>query len=86
MRFGYGDPRTSYFLLPTSYTYFHIRDSRQDAFLKKGQGVGKTYNSLAPMLRIDYILPDTSFIVQQFDMVDENLSDHAMLVTDLKLK
>jgi endonuclease/exonuclease/phosphatase family metal-dependent hydrolase len=72
--------------VPTSYTYFHIRYSRQDAFLEKGLGVGRTYNSLAPMLRIDYILPDTSFTVQQFDMVDENLSDHAMLVTDLKLK
>src|ERR1044072_801753 len=72
--------------VPTSYTYFHIRSFRQDAFLKSGLGVGKTYNSLAPMLRIDYILPDTSFIVKQFDMVDENLSDHVMLVSDLKLK
>jgi endonuclease/exonuclease/phosphatase family metal-dependent hydrolase len=72
--------------VPTSYTYFHIRSNRQDAFLANGLGVGKTYNSLAPMLRIDYLLPDTSFTVQQFDMVDENLSDHAMLVSDLKLK
>jgi endonuclease/exonuclease/phosphatase family metal-dependent hydrolase len=72
--------------VPTSYTYFHIRNKRQDAFLAKGMGVGKTYNSFAPMLRIDYILPDTSFTIQQFDMVDENLSDHVMLVGDLKLK
>jgi endonuclease/exonuclease/phosphatase family metal-dependent hydrolase len=55
-------------------------------FLQKGLGVGKSYNSLAPMLRIDYILPDTSFEVKQFDMTDENLSDHSMLITDLKLK
>ncbi|MEO8710649.1 MAG: endonuclease/exonuclease/phosphatase family protein [Parafilimonas sp.] len=72
--------------VPTSYTYFHIRKNRQDAFLKNGLGVGKTYSSLAPMLRIDYILPDTSFTIKQFDMVDENLSDHVMLVSDLKLK
>ena len=72
--------------VPSSYTYFHIRNLRQDAFLIKGLGVGKTYNSLAPMLRIDYILPDTSFNIQQFGMVDENLSDHVMLVSDLKLK
>ena len=72
--------------VPTSYTYFHIRNNRQDAFLKRSLGVGSTYNSLVPMLRIDYILPDTSFTVKQFDMVDENLSDHAMLVSDLKLK
>ena len=72
--------------VPNSYTYAHIRNLRQDAFLKKGLGVGKTYNSLAPMLRIDYILPDTSFIIKQFGTVDENLSDHVMLVSDLKLK
>ncbi|MBV9963825.1 MAG: endonuclease/exonuclease/phosphatase family protein [Parafilimonas sp.] len=72
--------------VPTSYTYFRIRGKRQDAFLQNGLGVGKTYNSLAPMLRIDYILPDTSFTIKQFDMIDENLSDHAMLVSDLKLK
>jgi endonuclease/exonuclease/phosphatase family metal-dependent hydrolase len=73
--------------VPTSYTYFHIRGKyRNDVFLKNGLGVGKTYNSLAPMLRIDYILPDTSFDVKQFDMTDENLSDHSMLITDLKLK
>ncbi|MFT4153257.1 endonuclease/exonuclease/phosphatase family protein [Parafilimonas sp.] len=72
--------------VPTSYTYFRIRNTRQDAFLKTGTGVGKTYSTLAPMLRIDYILPDTNFTVKQFDMVDENLSDHVMLVSDLQLK
>jgi len=72
--------------VPTSYTYFNIRNLRQDVFLKTGWGAGKTYNSLAPMLRIDYVLPDTSFTIKQFNMVDENLSDHVMLVTDLKIK
>ncbi len=72
--------------VPTSYTYFNIRSHRQDAFLKNGLGVGTTYNSLAPMLRIDYVLPDTFFIIKKFDMIDENLSDHIMLVTDLQLK
>lgn len=72
--------------VPGSYTYFHIRGQRQDAFLVKGFGVGRTYISLAPTLRIDYILPDNNFIVQQFDMVDEDLSDHIMLVSDVSLK
>jgi endonuclease/exonuclease/phosphatase family metal-dependent hydrolase len=72
--------------VPNSYTYFHIRGLRQDAFLARGFGVGKTYNALAPTLRIDYILPDTTFNIHQFDMVDEDLSDHSMLVTDISLK
>ncbi len=72
--------------VPNSYTYFTIRGLRQDAFLKKDFGIGKSYNALAPTLRIDYILPDTTFTVRQFDMVDEDLSDHFMLVSDVSLR
>lgn len=72
--------------VPNSYTYFTIKGEKQDAFLKKGFGIGRTFISIAPTLRIDYVLADKRFDVLQFDMVDEGLSDHIMLVTDLKLK
>lgn len=72
--------------VPNSYTYFHIKGARQDAFLKKGFAIGRTFIALAPTLRIDYILPTLQFEVKQFDMVDEALSDHIMLVSDLLLK
>jgi endonuclease/exonuclease/phosphatase family metal-dependent hydrolase len=72
--------------VPNSYTYFHIRGNYQDAFLKKGFGIGRTFISLASTLRIDYILPDPGFQVKMFDMIDEGLSDHIMLVADLQLK
>ncbi len=72
--------------VPNSYTYFHIRGDRQDVFLATSLGIGRTYLALAPTLRIDYILPDNNFKVLQFDLVDENLSDHLMLVADLELK
>lgn len=72
--------------VPGSFTYFNIRNKRQDAFLVKSFGIGRSYVSLAPTLRIDYILPDTNFTIHQFDMVDEDLSDHIMLVTDISLK
>ncbi len=71
--------------VPNSYTYFNIKGNWQDCFLKKGFGIGRTFLSLAPTLRIDYILADDHFTVKQFDMVDEDLSDHVMLVTDLRL-
>ena len=70
--------------VPTSYTYYTIRGERQDAFLKQGLGVGKTYIQISPTLRIDYVLPDNNFSITNFDMLDENLSDHFMLITDLK--
>lgn len=72
--------------VPNSYTYFHIRGKRHDAFLKTSLGIGRSFLALAPTLRIDYILPDTSFVVKQFDLIDEDLSDHLMLVTDVQLK
>jgi endonuclease/exonuclease/phosphatase family metal-dependent hydrolase len=69
-----------------SNTYWKIRGNRQDAFLAKGFGLGKTFNSLSPVLRIDYVMPDNYFEVKQFDLVDEKMSDHKMLVADLMLK
>jgi endonuclease/exonuclease/phosphatase family metal-dependent hydrolase len=72
--------------VPNSYTYFHIRHDWQDVFLKTSLGIGRTYLALAPTLRIDYILPDNNFTIHQFDMMDEGLSDHLMLVTDLSLQ
>jgi endonuclease/exonuclease/phosphatase family metal-dependent hydrolase len=72
--------------VPNSFTYFHIKGKRQDAFLKKNFGIGRSFISIAPTLRIDYILPDNNFDIQQFDMIDEGFSDHIMLVCDLQLK
>ncbi len=72
--------------VPGSYAYFRIKEGRQDAFLQKGFGIGRSFVALAPTLRIDYILPDSHFDVLQFGMIDENLSDHIMLVSDIRLK
>lgn len=72
--------------VPNSYVYFHIRGNRQDAFLASSFGIGKSYSALAPTLRIDYILPDNHFNVNQFEMVDQGLSDHHLLVADLSMK
>ena len=72
--------------VPNSYAYFRIKGQRQDAFLQKGFAIGRSFIALAPTLRIDYILPDRKFEVKQFDMIDESLSDHIMLVSDILLK
>jgi endonuclease/exonuclease/phosphatase family metal-dependent hydrolase len=72
--------------VPNGYTYFLLSKGRQDAFLETSIGIGRTYIAIAPTLRIDYVLPDMNFKIHQFDMVDEGLSDHLMLVADLILK
>ena len=72
--------------VPNSFTYFNIRGGMQDAFLKKGFGIGRTYASLSPTLRIDYIFYDNNFQIDQFTRVVKTLSDHFMLLADVKLK
>ena len=72
--------------VPNSYAYFHIKGDLQDAFLRKGFAIGRSFIALAPTLRIDYILADRRFEIKQIDWVDENLSDHLMLVSDILLK
>jgi endonuclease/exonuclease/phosphatase family metal-dependent hydrolase len=72
--------------IPNSYTYHTVRANMQDAFLKKGFGIGRTFTGLSPTLRIDYIFADDHFNIKQFNRVVKNLSDHYMLVADVELK
>ena len=72
--------------IPNSYTYFNIRGEMQDAFLKKGFGIGRTFAAISPTLRIDYIFADRRFKVHQFRRIPKNYSDHYMLVSDIELK
>jgi len=72
--------------IPNSYTYHTVRANMQDAFLKKGFGIGRTFTGLSPTLRIDYIFADKYFNIKQFNRIAKNLSDHYMLVADVQLK
>jgi endonuclease/exonuclease/phosphatase family metal-dependent hydrolase len=72
--------------VPNSYTYFTIKGNLQDAFLKKGFGVGRTFSALSPTLRIDYLFADDNFRVEQFDRVVRKYSDHYLIVADMVLK
>ncbi len=72
--------------VPSSYTYQTIATGFKDAFLEKGFGIGVTYLGLSPILRIDYILANPSWEVKAWEQLDENLSDHHMIMADLLLK
>lgn len=73
--------------VPTSFTYHQISGAGlQDAFIKASAGLGRTYMSLSPTLRIDFILPSLQWQVHQFAIIDEALSDHFLLLSDLELK
>ncbi|NDE77770.1 MAG: endonuclease/exonuclease/phosphatase [Chitinophagaceae bacterium] len=70
--------------VPNSYTYFKVRGSLKDAFLEKGYGIGRTFRSLSPTLRIDYIFTDSRFSVVQFKREKKDYSDHYMIVADIR--
>jgi endonuclease/exonuclease/phosphatase family metal-dependent hydrolase len=71
--------------VPNSYSYFTVKGDLQDAFLKKGSGIGRTFRSISPTLRIDYILADKKFKVIQFSKLKVPYSDHYPIVADFDI-
>lgn len=72
--------------VPNSGVYFNVRKNLQDAFLKQGSFIGRTFRFISPTLRIDYIMPSDSFVVNQFKVIRASYSDHYPLITDLGFK
>ena len=66
------------------YSYRLLKGNRQDAFLKKGNGIGATFYNIVPTLRIDMIFPDRRLQVLQCKVPERNLGDHNPVVTDVK--
>ncbi len=71
--------------VPNSFTYAKVRGDDNDAFLEKGFGIGRTFASLSPTLRIDYILTSNKIDVLQCKKTKLKYSDHYPLVADIKL-
>ncbi len=58
-----------------SWVYRKLLTGKKDAFLKAGNGFGKTFNYYFPM-RIDFILIDKSLTINWFKNYSLDLSDH----------
>lgn len=70
--------------IPNSYAYTTVKGPMQDAFLKKGFGIGRTFSALFPTLRIDYIFADRNFRVKQFTRILKKYSDHYPILADIE--
>jgi endonuclease/exonuclease/phosphatase family metal-dependent hydrolase len=68
--------------VPNSYAYQTMKDILNDAFVKKGYGLGRSFLKLSPTLRIDYIFHDKKLKPVYFQTVQKTKSDHRPLTAD----
>ena len=68
-----------------SYVYKLLKDDLVDAFDSAGSGFGSTYNFKYFPMRIDFILMDNSFRINEFKTFDKNLSDHFPIISTFNL-
>lgn len=69
-----------------SNVYQILKGEKQDTFIEKGRGYGKTYNFIGIPLRIDFILADEVFEVKSHKNYDEKLSDHYPVMASFSMK
>lgn len=69
--------------VPASNIYYNIKGELQDAFLKKGAGLGRTYRYLSPFMRIDYVFTDNRLLLHQVETGNCIYSDHYPILVSL---
>lgn len=68
-----------------SYVYKEIKGDLVDAFAEAGNGFGRTFDFKYFPIRIDFILADKSFKINNFKTYDKKLSDHFPILTKINL-
>jgi endonuclease/exonuclease/phosphatase family metal-dependent hydrolase len=66
---------------PVSFAYRQIENLLDDSFKDAGSGLGQTYAQILPILRIDYIFHDKSFVVKEYHTLHNYASDHYPIVS-----
>ncbi len=70
---------------PSSFAYQQINQQLDDTFIKRGKGLGTTYNGNIPFLRIDYIMIDKKFSCTHYEKIKNPNSDHFPIIADIAL-
>lgn len=72
---------------PYSYTYEKLADELKNAFEKKGNGFGTTYNGQLPLLRIDQQFCDKNLDVAKFETFSSvSFTDHFPIKAGYRFK
>jgi endonuclease/exonuclease/phosphatase family metal-dependent hydrolase len=61
---------------PVSYSYNQLSENMQDAFLKRGNGLGGTFANTFNFFRIDFLLFDQQFKIYDYNSPRKKYSDH----------
>ena len=72
--------------VPNSYAYNTIGKGLKNAYAEKGSGIGRTFASISPTLRIDNIFVYKKLMVEQFVRVKKKLSDHFPIIADVTVE
>lgn len=68
-----------------SYVYKEIKSNLKDTFEEAGNGFGRTFDFRYFPIRIDFILVDSAFEVNNFKVIEDKLSDHYPVITKISL-
>ena len=68
---------------PSSFAYQQMNEILDDTFIKRGKGIGPTYNGTIPLLRIDYIFIDKKFSCTNYQKNNNPNSDHFPIIADI---
>lgn len=72
---------------PFSYVYKQFMENHSDAFVAKGNGIGRTYNGVFPAYRIDYVMYKSEDIkINTYESPDLDFSDHYPVVVNFSIK
>jgi len=68
-----------------SWAYRKVKSDLKDTFIEAGTGFGKTYSFKSYPLRIDFILVDKKFNVNQHENFEIQASDHEPIIAKISL-
>ena len=68
-----------------SYVYKKIKGDLVDAFREAGNGFGRTFDYKYFPVRIDFILADEAFTINNFKTFEEKFSDHYPILSKVSL-
>lgn len=72
--------------VPSSFVYKLVKGGRTDAFLENNFGLGRTYDSWQPALRIDYLFHNQAIKNKQTSLFRTTFSDHDPVLMDFNIQ